>query len=418
VFNVVASSPTWGLSGVNTFTVNLMRGLSAAGVPCRIVLTEADRLTDRYAMPLPTDILIEKLPASRWASWHTRWQAMIDYLEALGPCIYLPNYDYSYSCISPALSTHVSIIGIVHSDDPQHYEHVARLGKYWNAIVAVSQAVAERTIALNPLLADKVTTIRYGVEAPSCLPKRQSGSDLPIRVVYTGRLVQQQKRVLDLPRIIAALAEQQVPVELTIVGDGAERWRLGEMCSELGVSDSVQFFGMLSNRQVLRVLEQSDVFILPSEFEGLPVSLLEAMARGCIPVVADICSGVPELVQDGINGYRLPVGNIRGFAERLALLQRDPELRQELASRAHHTVWTGGFRLDDMAQSYLALFERVREQVRTGFYCRPPGPITPPAPQTWKDRLPVPVRALGRYVWDSLTKRNEDAHPGFRDGRL
>ena len=62
----------------------------------------------------------------------------------------------------------------------------------------------------------------------------------------------------------------------------------------------------------MQILEQQDAYILTSEFEGMPNALNEAMARGCVPVVTDIRSGIPELVRYGVNGYRVPVGYPRG----------------------------------------------------------------------------------------------------------
>src|SRR5262249_24358432 len=152
-------------------------------------------------------------------------------------------------------------------------------------------------------------------------------------------------------------------------------------------------------------LEKHDVFLLTSDFEGMPIALLDAMGRGCVPVVTDIPSGIPELVHDGINGYRVPVGNVAAFADRLAVLQRDSTLRKAMALGAHETVCRGGYRVEDMATNYLALFRRVMEGAAAGAFRRPRGRIqTPPLPPgmewmrpSWKDWLPDSVRnVLGR----------------------
>jgi len=331
---------------------------------------------------------------------------MIHYLESRSPCIYLPNYDFQYSCISPLLSGNVGIVGIVHSDDPVHYEHVTRLGKYWNAIVAVSQTVAQNTLTIDPTLESRLATIPYGVEVPDYFPEHRLNETAPLKIVYVGRLVQPQKRVLDLPYIVAALVKKQIPVELTIVGNGLERRQLVKLCNDLGVEDNVKFLGLLPNEQIYQVLKENDVFILTSDFEGLPLSLLEAMAWGCIPVVTDIRSGIPELVLNGLNGYRVTVGNIQEFAERLALLQRNPVLRRTMSDKAYQTICTQGYRVEDMAQRYFALFEQVFEQVKQGNYHRPTGKIIPPPLYTWKDLLPGSVRAMGRYIFELWKNRS------------
>ena len=194
---------------------------------------------------------------------------------------------------------------------------------------------------------------------PERLPERRLEADAPLRIVYTGRLVQGQKRVLDLARIVSGLDEQGIPAELTVIGEGEQRQTLMNACAPFVDRQTVRFLGTLANEQVLAVLGQSDVFVLTSEYEGLPVSLLEAMAWGCVPVVTDIGSGIPELVQDGVNGYRLPVGDIRSFVTRLGSLQEDVVLRSRMSREAYDTICTGGYDLDCMVQRYLELFERV-----------------------------------------------------------
>lgn len=402
-YNVILAVTSGRVSGVDVFSFNLVRGLQRLGIPAQIVLTKP-YWQPRDPMPFPPDIPMQKLPVGKLDSWRTRWRAMIRYLEERAPCIYIPNYDWYHSCVSPKLSGRVGVVGIVHSDDPKHYEHVARLGGYWNAIVAVSPAIARHTAALDPTFASRLVTIPYGVEVPPRLPERQRGDGTPLRIVYAGRLVQEQKRVLDLPGIILALVGREIPVELTIVGGGSEQQQLLNACASLRVRGMVRSLGILPNDDVLQVFEQSDVFILTSDFEGLPVSLLEAMGRGCVPVVTDVRSGIPELVRNGVNGYRVPVGDIRKFAERLTTLQRDVGLRREMASQAYHTIRAGGYRTEDMVQSYVTLFQRVLEQAENGSYHRPRGRILPPPSLTWKDRLPAPVRAMGRYGKRLLAK--------------
>lgn len=108
------------------------------------------------------------------------------------------------------------------------------------------------------------------------------------------------------------------------------------------------------------------------------------------------------MVQDGVNGFRVEVGDIQGFAERLARLQRDVALRQELASRAYRTIRDGGYRVEDMVQRYLALFERVLREAKRGDFCRPKDRIVPPlslrAEVFWETWLTPPGRRFAREV--------------------
>lgn len=414
---VIVGSPYWAMNGVNIFSANLVRGLQACGVSAQILLTEQNSTLvtiNEPLMALPDDIPVTELPLKGRESWGAHWGALIRYLEEHAPCIYIPNSDWRHSVISPRLSNRVAVVGVVHSDDPLHYDHVARLGRYWNAIVTTSQAIAEDVATHHPALSRRLVTIPIGVPVPDHLLTRTldssylgAASRAPLRIIYHGGLTQHQKRILDWPPIVEALLERQVPVELTVVGDGADRERLLAASQHLVECGAMKFLGVLPHAQILEILEEQDAYILTSEFEGMPNALNEAMARGCVPVVTDIRSGIPELVRDGVNGYRVPVGDIQAFAERFALLQREPERRQAMALQAHRTVIEGGYRTEDMVQSYIELFHRVLDDAESGIYRRPRGLLRKP-----------PYEVAGTKIFEILyTRRIPDVgiFPSYRE---
>ena len=143
--NVILAAPKWGLNGPNVFSANLARALNALGMAAHIVLTRPDWV-DTKPLPKPGDIPFRTLPVRPFMSFRNRCAAMIRYLEQHSPCVYIPNHDFGHSCISPQLSNRIVAVGILHSDDPQHYEHAVRLGGYWNRTVAVSAAIAADAI--------------------------------------------------------------------------------------------------------------------------------------------------------------------------------------------------------------------------------------------------------------------------------
>ena len=151
-----------------------MRGLNARRIAAHVLVTEqsCDLVSiTGMSIPGPADVPTALFPVEQPDSWGNHWAAMIRYLEDRGPCIYIPNHDWRHSCISPRLSRQVSVVGVVHSDDPLHYDHVARLGRFWDAIVTVS-----------PTLQRKVTQLQT---RPPCAyldhPDRSARADEPAR---------------------------------------------------------------------------------------------------------------------------------------------------------------------------------------------------------------------------------------------
>lgn len=155
-------------------------------------------------------------------------------------------------------------------------------------------------------------------------------------VVFVGRL----DEIKGLPVLLDALAavQQHLPdVQLTLVGDGPDREALQRRAAELGLGDAVHFPGYANSEQVRAHLATADVFVLPSFFEGIPVSLMEAMASG-VPVVASHLPGIAELVDEGRSGHLVPAGDSAGLAARLVELLTDPELRSCMGAAGRATV--------------------------------------------------------------------------------
>jgi glycosyltransferase involved in cell wall biosynthesis len=394
---VILATPTWSLNGPNVFSANLVRGLRARHLAAQIVLTRPEWL-DAKPMPRPPDIPFELLQVNRFMSFRARCNAMIRYLEKHSPCIYIPNHDFGHSCISPQLSNEVAIVGIVHSDDPRHYEHMARLNPCWNAVVAVSSAIAVETLRIAPAVAQRLSVIPYGIVTAASLPARCYGTQRPLRVIYAGRLDQPQKRILDLPEILQAAVDLDVPIELSIVGSGPAERDLKARFEAIAARHSVRFFGTVENQVLLGLLAEQDVFLLTSAFEGLPIALLEAMGQGCIPVVTDILSGVPELLEHAVNGFRVQTGDIQGFAARLAELYGNPVMRRQMATAAYAKARLGHYRLDRMVQSYVELFSSVLDETRRRAFHRPSGRIQPPPDLAWPEHLPGFVQRWGHYA--------------------
>ncbi|MEQ1700260.1 MAG: glycosyltransferase family 4 protein [Ilumatobacteraceae bacterium] len=155
-------------------------------------------------------------------------------------------------------------------------------------------------------------------------------------VVFVGRL----DEIKGLPVLLDAIAtvQRHLPdVQLTLVGDGPDREALQRRADELGLAGAVHFPGYANSEQVRDHLAAADVFVLPSFFEGIPVSLMEAMASG-VPVVASNLPGIAELVADGASGHLVPAGDSAALAARLVELLADHDLRTRMGAAGRATV--------------------------------------------------------------------------------
>jgi glycosyltransferase involved in cell wall biosynthesis len=194
--------------------------------------------------------------------------------------------------------------------------------------------------------ADRTVVIHNGV--PLDVPRRRPHAG-PAILLSVGRL-RAPKDFLTLVRAVAALDPGSA--RLRIAGDGPDRPALEAEIERLGVGEHVELLG--TRDDVPELLAGADVFVLSSDSEGLPMSVLEAMAAG-LPVVASAVGGVPEAVRDGETGTLVPPRDSTALAEALRRLVADPALRERLGGEGRQRV-DQEFSLERFTREHLELY--------------------------------------------------------------
>lgn len=222
----------------------------------------------------------------------------------------------------------------------------------WNAAIAVSERV--RREALRRLPWHEIRTVALGVEVPATLPERVP---LPgFRVVFAGRLDHGQEGVLHLPEIVRRVLEDGIDVRVEVLGDGPDRHALQRRLATDGVSDRVLLRGAVDAETAQATFARSDALLMPTFHDGPLVTLLEAMAQGCVPVVSQRPGHTDAIVESGTSGLFAAPGDPAGFAARLLRLARDPEMRQSMSTAARERVLQH-FSGDAMIAGYLRVLE-------------------------------------------------------------
>lgn len=228
----------------------------------------------------------------------------------------------------------------------------------WNgasAIVANSEGLrdlAEKQMGLPVALAPN------GVDLETYAPRRGTSTHPTLNVLFAGRLVEEQKGVRFLLR---ALAELGVPADLEVVGAGPDERQLRDLAADLGLNGQVRFPGWVPREQMPGRYAAADVFVFPSFEEGMPNVVLEAMASG-LPIIATDIYAHRGLVEDGRNGFLVPVGDAQAIREALVKLTQDPGLREMMgrASRAKAEEYSW----ERTARTYLELSHKAIEARR------------------------------------------------------
>ncbi len=247
-----------------------------------------------------------------------------------------------------------------------------RLTYGWNSrVLAVSAEVAvsmarfhiERKAPVETLL-NGVPVEQVRAEAAELGSLRQQMAIPPgHRVVGTVAIFRRQKRLADWLAAAAQIAAQRPDVTFLLVGHGPEEALVKQHIERLGLQERVRLPGFRPDGR--RLLGLMDVYLMSSEFEGLPVALLEAMALGK-PVVATAVGGIPELVRPGVDGLLAPVGAVDRLAAHALALLAEPERRQRMSHQAARRI-EENFHLKDRVRFtenlYRALLSRPVEEL-------------------------------------------------------
>jgi glycosyltransferase involved in cell wall biosynthesis len=215
-----------------------------------------------------------------------------------------------------------------HPSLPRHqallYRKVETLGaKFAKRIITVSEFDRQLALRSGVAPAHKLVTVHNGIpDVPVTL--RAAADGMVPRLIMVARF-EAPKDHRTLFQALAGLRD--MPWELDLIGDGPLLGDAENQAAALGISERVRFWG--SRKDVAERLAKSDVFLLLSDREGFPISILEAMRAG-LPVVASAVGGIPEAVEDGVSGFLVPPRDPETLRDRIHRLLAEPALRRRL----------------------------------------------------------------------------------------
>ena len=149
---------------------------------------------------------------------------------------------------------------------------------------------------------------------------------------------------------------------LTLVGEGEQRAALERMVSELGLARRVHFAGWVGRDLIPGYYRRADIFVTATTWEGMPNTVLEAMACG-LPVIGTQVSGLHELVRDGVNGYLVPVKDARALAEAISRLMGNGYERRRMGRQSRKLV-EREFAWQFIAEQYVTIYRQVLRETQ------------------------------------------------------
>jgi len=226
------------------------------------------------------------------------------------------------------------------------------LSRCFHQAVAVSRDMQNAFVKQYGFDKMKVSVIHNGIEVPEISTKRYNVC--PFVIGSSGRLFP----VKDYPfmvKIAKAIREKTSRVSFNLAGDGPERPKLHALIQQYRLNGTFVLKGHLKDMSAF--YQGLDLYLNTSIHEGIPMSVLEAMAHG-LPVIAPKVGGFAEIVDNGVDGYLLSERDPRDFAEKCLILHENKEMWQQMSQAARQKV-VREFSMENMARKYYNLYLKV-----------------------------------------------------------
>lgn len=316
---VIALPQGLNVSGVTRWGVRAANGLVARGRPAGLILHPTPSGQSRLDLPIDERVAVcdlsDRAPIAACAG---DLRAFVGpYLDTItrvaggGVCAVSPNLHGDcygvVAAITQVMPGIVRTIGWQHSDIAYDRRLLTHYEPMLHRFVGVSERIAGDLRTALPMRRGDVRDLAYGVEVPETFPRERApgepASGTPIRLLYTGRIEHEQKRIASLVHLHDALVARGIAFELTLIGDGPASPEIDAACAR---RPAMRRLPPAGPGEIRALLGAHDAFVLGSRYEGLSISMLEALAAGCVPIVAGVRSGAAQAIADGGNGVLVP----------------------------------------------------------------------------------------------------------------
>ena len=309
------------LGGSTTFLLNIARGLKKKKTPFLICSLESSHPMEKDFGQLNKHI---QLLDDQKQIFEDRMQLLLEKLNEFQPTHVIGTLGASSLEVFRYLPLGIGRIGMIQSDDPGPYHTLRFYQQYIGAVAGVSRRIINKLKYDSVLGKKKVGDVRYGVYVPPPRKKRAIFcGQRPLRILYCGRIVEEQKRISLLPLILKDLDKAGLNYEMTMAGKGSELDKMVDLLQPWTRRKRVHITGGLDQKAVSQTMAKNDIFLLFSDYEGLPLALLEAMGHGLVPVVSDLGKDFRDLIL-GTGGRLVNPKVIKDYAKAILAVAKRP----------------------------------------------------------------------------------------------
>ncbi|TPV35754.1 glycosyltransferase family 4 protein [Paucihalobacter ruber] len=327
------------IGGPVTWLQHLLPALKQRGLDVRcLILFHLGETGPLYEHLTNHGVPCQTTKFNNYTEDNIKW--ILECLKNEPPQIFVPNLVVpAYYASKWAKKAGIYTIGVSHSDDPFYHaiqkEFIDGSKDFrLSGMVCVSGELEKQLKGSAFANEIAVERIPYGVHVPQEKAKRL---DANLKVVYVGRFAEEQKRISEVAKAFCRMTAAIPNTSAVFYGDGPDKGNLESILQTEGEGLPVSIAGSIPSHEIQKKLLEAHVIVLLSDFEGLPISVLEAMACGVVPVCLQMKSGISEQIKQGVTGF---VVNDRNddFLNAIKTLQADHTLWHTMSKNAKQYI--------------------------------------------------------------------------------
>lgn len=324
-----------GLGGVEEWTKRITASLEQCSLEVKILTRDGDYLLDEKTRQ--RTIFVKQSKGNPYEEKNLI--ELYKVISGMMPCILVTSDINSLFIVAQVLKKDypekIHIISVVHNGIQKLYQSYARYQDIVDKYVVISHEIKEGMIRAG-VCYNKLVFSDFYIKTDKKLKREYSNTLKPLRIAYAGRLTVPQKRIDLLIKMIEELEVIGVNYEMKIAGEGDYVDTIHSYIEKKHLESKIKMVGRIDHENMPFFWQNSDVAVNISDFEGICLSNLEAMAEGCVPIITR--TSAKEYIIDGENGFLVPIGDYRRMAEIIKYIEDNRSLLDKMGWKAYQTI--------------------------------------------------------------------------------
>ena len=348
------------LDGPTTWIKRLLPYLKEKNIETRIIFLAAN------SKDLPAyNFFVKEGFACKLIYWELfndeKVLAILEDVKNNRPDIFISNYfAIPHEAAKWIKRAGIPTVTVLHNDNKYHYDLVKKYAANNNAddmsaVVCVSNLIHELSVQTAPLH-NCIRYIPYGAPVTDDVAEMNDNDEI-LKVVYAGRIEEKQKRISEVTKAFCKAAKEVPGTIFTMYGHGHAVPAVEEIIATEGKGLPVSFKGKLKSTEVQAHLAQNHVYVLLSEFEGLPIALMEAMSCGLVPICTYMRSGISDLITDAVEGF-LVKDRSDEFVAAIKKLKESKDLWRKMSVAARQKI-ISSYSVEACSAQWIKLFQEL-----------------------------------------------------------